>query len=353
MASTPRPSIRDQVNLDEAAAVAVDDETQAGPGILGKIVFYAVADTIRVAADELERLFTHYRIAESYLPKPIDPAQSLRSVVGSKEIAISLGGADHVVAFREETKLDGSLFIRMYRSRPRSIAERRKLVPPGGDPNTVPEWEVETVGAIGWDPETSDAIDYEVFEGHERAWPYDQILAGIEQEWDEKRQFYGRAQVSTAISQILNDTMSIRTRPTGGVWLVPTSAMEMLDRVEELIHVLDTEYRREGDGDDGRHSEFDSIILVDRNRNKLFVKTKVEAEISERLDRAIVGLLALVESGKTPSLAQLNDATTLRREAIAYRDQFAAAFGDYAAIDAKLADFDRAYAAAVKKMGGA
>jgi hypothetical protein len=353
MASTPRPSIRDQVNLDEAAAVAVDDETQAGPGILGKIVFYAVADTIRVAADELERLFTHYRIAESYLPKPIDPAQSLRSVVGSKEIAISLGGADHVVAFREETKLDGSLFIRMYRSRPRSIAERRKLVPPGGDPNTVPEWEVETVGAIGWDPETSDAIDYEVFEGHEREWPYDQILAGIEQEWDEKRQFYGRAQVSTAISQILNDTMSIRTRPTGGVWLVPTSAMEMLDRVEELIHVLDTEYRREGDGDDGRHSEFDSIILVDRNRNKLFVKTKVEAEISERLDRAIVGLLALVESGKTPSLAQLNDATTLRREAIAYRDQFAAAFGDYAAIDAKLADFDRAYAAAVKKMGGA
>ena len=122
-----RPSIRDQVNLDDAAAVAVDDESQAGPGVLGKIVFYAVADTIRVAADELERLFVHYRIAESYLPKTIDPAQSLRSVVGSKEIAISLGGADHVVAFREETKLDGSLFIRMFRSRPRSLAERRKL----------------------------------------------------------------------------------------------------------------------------------------------------------------------------------------------------------------------------------
>ena len=127
--------------------------------------------------------------------------------------------------------------------------------------------------------------------------------------------------------------------------------MELLDRVEEMIRVLDTEYRREGDGDDGRHSEFDSIILVDRTRNKLFVKTKVEAEISERLDRAIVGLLALVESGKTPSLSQLNDATTLRREAIAYRDQFAAAFGDYNAIDEKLADFDRAYAAAVKRMG--
>ena len=345
-----RLSIRDQVNLDDAAALAVDDEREAGPGVLGKIVFYAIADTIRVAADELERLFAHYRIAESYLPKPIDPAQSLRSVVGSKEIAISLGGADHVVAFREETKLDGSLFIRMFRSRPRSLTERRKLAPPGSDPARIPEWEIETVGAIGWDPETPDAIDYEVFDGFEREWPYDQILAGIEQEWDEKRQFYGRSQVSTVVAAILNDTMSIRTRPTGGVWLVPTSAMELLDRVEELIHVLDTEYRREGDGDDGRHSEFDSIILVDRTRNKLFVKTKVEAEIVERLDRAIVALLTLAEAGKAPSLAQLNDATTLRREAIAYRDQFAAAFGDYETIDAKLADFDRAYAAAVKRM---
>ena len=36
---------------------------------------------------------------------------------------------------------------------------------------------------------------------------------------------------------------------------------------------------------------------------------------------------------------------------LAYRDQFAAAFGDYETIDAKLADFDRAYAAAVKRMG--
>lgn len=326
-------SIRSQVDLDRVAAIA-DEDTAGHEGILGKIVFYAIADTIRIARDELERLFTLHQIPDGYLPEPIKPASIIGSLLKGKKVEVAIEGRRHQIAFHVEPKADGALEGLLTRTRRRSEAERK---------SGAGEWEVATVATLVWSPEDASKIYWAVLEDLKHEYDYEGILSEIETEFEERRQFYGRDKISQFVSKILNDTMSVRTRPTGGVWLVPISAVDLLERVEELVRLLDSQYRREGDLDG--ETEFDSILLVDREKNRIFVRSKVEERIIADLRDAVVALIALAKAGVRATRTDLNGPIEIRKRALRYRDEFGAVMaGDESAdLTQALADFDRAY----------
>ena len=340
------PSIRDQVDLDSVAAI-VDDDPGAdvvAAGVLGKLVFYSIADTIRVTRDELITLFDHYKIESQYLPKAIEPATIFRSLVRNRKSEATIGDRTHELRFYLEVKTDGAMEAALVRSR-RKPARERTLESPD-------EWEVVTVGAIVWDPLDPESVAAAVEEERTSEYPYGQVLEEVEDEFIERSRFYGRDAVSSFVGKILSDTMSIRTRPTGGVWLVPTEAMKLLDRTEELVRLLDAEYRRapsdpaEASAPTGG-TEFDSIVLVDRERNRLYVREKVDARVAEELSSATEGLMALVRVGIVPSLDELAKAGRARKAAMGHRDRFSVSAVSGDRIDRALDDFDKAYAAAI------
>ncbi len=345
------PSLRDKVDLDQVAAVVDDDPiAEAGEaGVLGKLVFYAIADTIRVTRDELAALFEHYAIDERYMPKPIDPSAIFRSLVRNRRAEATVGERSHELRFYLETKVDGAMEAALVRSRRRTARERTVASPE--------EWEVATVGAIVWDPIEPETVSAAVEPEREAEYPYGQVLEEVTDEFGERCRFYGRDAVSSFVGRILSDTMSIRTRPTGGVWLVPVTAMAVLDRTEELVRLLDAEYRRSpADPDEPGASggtEFDSIVLVDRERNRLYVREKVDARVTEELTAVTEGLLSLVRAGVAPSLEELARAGRSRAAALAHRERFTVAATPGDRLARALTDFDRAYAAALDVGGTA
>jgi hypothetical protein len=326
-------SIRDQVDLDRVAALA-DDEAAGTEGVLGKIVFYAIADTIRIARDELERLFAIHQIPDGYLPEPIKPASVIGSLLKGKKVEVAIEGRRHQVAFHVEPKADGALEALLTRTRRRTELERK-----GG----AGEWEVVTVATLVWSPEDASKIYWAVVDGLAHEYDYAGILSEIETEFEERRQFYGRDKISQFVGRILNNTMSVRTRPTGGVWLVPISAMELLERVEQLVRLLDSQYRREGD--DNGETEFDSILLVDREKNRIFVRSKVEERILADLREAVAGLLALSQAGVRVNPSDLAGPAEIRKRALRYRDEFGVVMAgeESEALARALDDFDLAY----------
>lgn len=342
------PSIRDQVDLEQVAGVALDDPEAAGAGVLGRMVFYGIADVIRVRPDELAELFERHRLDPRHLPKPIDPAAALKSAIKTGD-EVTIGVHTYEVGFTVRPKDDGSLLVLMTRERTRSRAERVELAGPGGDYRTIREWEKETVARLAWTPEAPETLDYRIEPAFAEEYPYEPIIGALVERWDELRQYYGGEPVSRIVREILNETMSVLTRPTGGVWLVPPSSADLLERVEALVHELDEHFRKPMKGKtDERHCEFDSIILVDRERNRMFVRTKVEAEISAQMERATIRLYELIDAGRPPSPATLSDYARIRRKALAYRDGFAAVYGDYDEINEALARFEDAYRRAAR-----
>jgi hypothetical protein len=326
-------SIRDQVDLDRVAAVA-DEATAGTEGVLGKIVFYAIADTIRIARDELERLFAIHQIPDAYLPEPIRPASIVGSLLKGKKVEAAIEGKRHQIAFHVEPKADGALEALLTRTRRRTEAERR---------SGASEWEVVTVATLVWSPEDAAKVYWAVVDSLAHEYDYAGLLTEIETEFEERRQFYGRDKISQFVGRILNDTMSVRTRPTGGVWLVPIAAMDLLERVEQLVRLLDSQYRREGD--ENGETEFDSILLVDREKNRIFVRSKVEERILADLREAVAGLLALATAGVRVTPADLNGPVEIRKRALRYRDEFGVVMaGDESeALAQALEDFDLAY----------
>lgn len=330
-------SIRNQVDLDEVAALA-DEEGAGKEGVLGKIVFYAIADTIRVTRDELIRLFTLHQIPDGYLPEPIRPASVVGSLLKGKKVEAAIEGRRHLIAFHVEPKADGALEALLTRTRRRTEAERR---------SGASEWEVVTVATLVWSPEDPTKVYWAVVDSLAQEYDYAGLLAEIETEFEERRQFYGRDKISQFVGAILNDTMSVRTRPTGGVWLVPITAMDLLERVEQLVRLLDAQYRREGElkGE----TEFDSILLVDREKNRIFVRSKVEERIIADLREAVAGLLALVQAGVRVTPADLRGPAEIRTRALRYREEFGIVMDgeESEALSGALEDFEIAYGRAM------
>jgi hypothetical protein len=345
------PSLRDQFDPDAVAALADEAELSAEAGVLGKLVFYAIGDTIRVARDELETLFGHHDLEERFLPKAINPGAVAAGLLRGLHEEIELGGRSYELDFHLETKLDGAIEAPLVRTRRRTQRERAALaIAEGtGDWQQVNEWDVETVGTAVWDPAFPDELPTEIDPLHGPEYPYEQLIETLAEEFEDRRRFYGGAAVSAMVGKILNETMSIRTRPTGGVWLVPAAAMDLLERVENLVRLLDAEYRRPpAEGKSPAPTEFDSIVLVDREKNRLYVRDKVEGQVLGELSTAVEQLLALAAANLRPRPAELASAAALRARALTYRDSFALVItGGSERIADALADFDRAYAAAL------
>lgn len=341
-----RPSLRDRVDIDNVAAIADDEIDLGSAGVLGKLVFYTIGDRIRVTRSELEALFETYEIESRYLPKAIVPASIAATVLKGVRAEAAIDGRAYELRFHVEPKIDGSIEAPLVRTRRRTRAEREAA----GGLDAVPEWDVETVAYAVWDPEYPEELPTEVDERRLGEFPYEPILEETVADFVERCRFYGGPAISQVVSRILNETMSIRTRPSGGVWLIPVAAMELLGRLEEMIRVLDAQYVREApEGKTPAETEFDSIVLVDREKNRLFVRDKVEGRVVEEITLAMERLAGIAQAGVPPKPSDLAEAAEIRKRALAYRDGFAAAVaGSGERVIRALADFDRAYASALR-----
>jgi hypothetical protein len=334
------------LNPDAVAAVVDDDPTTVGDGILGKLVWYTISDDIRVTPEELATLFDHFGIDRAYLPKEIRPDSVLLAILRSRRWEIAIGSRTHRLAFAPEVKVDGSIEAPLARERRRTLSERAELSAASGNP--APEWEKVTVATLVWDRQYPDRIAYAVHPECRTEYPYDELLAELHEEWDDRRTFYGRDAISGMVAKILDDCRAVPTARRGAVWFVHPDAMDLLDRVEQLIHLLDAEYRRPTkEGERRREAEFDSVILVDREKNRLMVRSKVERVVVAGLDAAI----AKLADDETATQAQ--DAVALRRSALAVRDYYAGLIDlDTPAIFDRIETFDRLFAERTLRRSG-
>lgn len=350
--------LREQgIDPSQVAAVVTDDENMLGTGVLGKLVWYTIGDDLRVTPDELAELFEHFELAKKYLPKEIKPQVVLLGLLRPKRLSASIGGKNFELTFKAEEKVDHSIEAPLTRERRRTPAERRALAArmPGSsedDWERIPEWDKTTVATLVWEPRYPDKVGQGIKPEFAAEYPYGQLFTEIIQEFDDRRRFYGRDAISGLVAKILDDCRAVSTTRRGAIWFVLPEYMDLLERVETLVRLLESDYRRDVEAGDRRlEAEFDSVILVDNAKNHLMVRTKVEKRIVSELTDAVEQLLTLARAGVVPKPAELAAAAELRKKALSVRDEYAGVIGpdeDYLArIDERLDDFDRAYAAAM------
>lgn len=350
--------LRDQgIDPASVAAVVPEDEGAVGAGVLGKLVWYTIGDDLRVTPDELGVLFEHFSIEKKYLPKEIKPSTVLMGLLGrGRKLPATILAKTYDLSFKAEEKIDRSIEAPLTRERRRTREERKLLARrnEGSEEawERIPEWDKTTVATLVWEPRYPDKIGYAIKPEYAPEYPYEELITELVQEFDDRRRFYGRDAISSLVSKILDDCRAISTARRGAIWYVHPDHMDLLDRVEQLVRLLESDYRRDvEEGGKRLEAEFDSIILVDQAKNRLMIRNKVEKRITDELMVAIEQLLTMARSGVQPKPSELAAAAALRKEALDVRDRYAdiiAGDPEYIAhIDARLDDFDRAYGAAL------
>lgn len=338
------------------AAVVSDDEQALGPGVLGKLVWYTIGDDLRVTPDELADLFEHFDLNKKYLPKVIKPQIVLLGLLRPRRLNATIGGKTYELTFKAEEKIDHSIEAPLTRERRRTRDERKALAQRSGgsadDWERIPEWDKTTVATLVWEPRYPDKVGQAIKPEFAAEYPYGQLFTEIIQEFEDRRRFYGRDAISSFVAKILDDCRAVSTTRRGAIWFILPEYMDLLERVENLVRLLESDYRRDVEAGDRRlEAEFDSVILVDNAKNHLMVRTKVEKRIVGELTEAIEQLLTLARAGLAPKPVELAAAAELRKKALGVRDEYAGVIGpdeEYLArIDERLDDFDRAYAAAM------
>jgi len=329
-------SKRAPIDLKNVIAVNADGELDRS-ALLGKLVFYSISNDIRIKPDDLQDLFDEYDIDKKYFPGPLNPSQAFRSACrgfGKRPVAIS----GHNVLLEFTPALDterGILFILDRTSIDRATISRVPI----------------KVGQIGWKPDMPDQAMWSVEEELVDEYEYELIFEEVEEDFHEARSYYfGSRHIGPIIRKILSDTWSVDARPKGGVYIVPRDAIDLLERVEEMVNRLEGEYKREDPAAGGSSTEFNSIQIIDGQKERLFIKGKVEAQVREQLDRAIGELQVLMRSGGSAiTQRQLMAAAEARAAALELRDHYKSIIGSqYAALDATLAGFEETMRAAVR-----
>jgi len=329
-------SARKPIDLKNVIAVNTDGELDRS-ALLGKLVFYSISNDIRISPDDLEELFAQFRIDyKKYFPGPLNPSQAFRSACrsfGKRPVAI--GGKNVLLEFSPALDTErGILFI----------LDRTSI-----DRNTISRVPIK-VGQIGWTPDDPEQVVWSVSEEVEGEYEYELIFEEVESDFQEARSYYfGSRHIGPIVRKILSDTWSVDARPKGGVYIVPRDAIDLLERVEEMVNLLEEEYKRPDPSGGGAGTEFNSIQIIDGQKERLFIKGKVESQVREQLDKAIGELQILMRSGQTLSQRQLLAAAEARAQALELRDHYKSIIGsEYASLDATLAGFEEAMRAAVR-----
>jgi hypothetical protein len=385
--------------FDGVVAVAIDDEGKMADAILGHAVSFEIADDFRVTPDELTRIFEIYGIPRTFFPKTISPGDEFRSLFSSFRRRPEFGGRDYELEFIVKEKSDGSRAARLVRTILTEDEEGPKRR--GSSVRTMRDdrWERITVGAIVWHPDFPDVIsnpeiddrygrieefttedrvedperlaagefyeptlvrtlmagarpltfDERIF--YEKELPfYEDLFSAVEDEFHDRRMFYGGKAVRKIVTDVLNSTMAISVRPAGGLWLVDKDSTDLLDRTEQMINLLASgEYRR-NEGKDDKPSNHRTFVIslplmAVEEKYRIFVRGAVETRMLDELDTAISQMVALADAKTEIRPAEVMRIMTLRQDALAFRERFAEVMaGPIETVDERLELLDSAFA---------
>lgn len=336
--------------LANAVAIAIDDEEQISDALLGKLAFFQVSNDLRITPERLAEYLEYYKIDSSYIPKPIDPNRVLHTVLAAhpktpgRERSWLIGGRRYKLEFRIEDKQDGSIEGLLVRYR-RLDAETRKRL------NL--EWETTTVATVVWAPENPDAIGVSVVPGYEKEYPYEELLARVEEDFEDQRAHYTGNTLSSIVKKILNDTISLPVRQAGGVWVIPRDAIGTLAQVEKLLDAIAAPPTDDGgkpriEVSESSRTLFYQVNLIDGAKSRLIIRGALETRVMKDLSLVIDHLRRLRQAGTPAKPSELATANQLRRNALAIRDYYAR-FVDVELVEVSrtLDDLDTLYAEAL------
>jgi hypothetical protein len=336
--------------LAGAVAIAIDDEDQISDALLGKLAFFQVSNDLRITPERLTEYLEYYKIDNSYMPKPIDPNRVLHTVLAAhpktpgRERSWLIGGRRYKLEFRIEDKQDGSIEGLLVRYRRLDPDTRKRL-------NL--EWETTTVATVVWAPENPEAIGASVVPGYEKEYPYEELLARVEEDFEDQRAHYTGNTLSSIVKKILNDTISLPVRQAGGVWVIPKDAIGTLSQVEKLIDAIAAPPADDGgkprtDAPEASKTLFYQVDLIDGAKSRLIIRGALETRVMKDLALVIDHLRRLRQAGTPAKPSELATANQLRRNALAIRDYYSRFVNvELIEVSRTLDDLDTLYAEAL------
>ena len=347
----PDPKTMSQA-LENAIAVAIDDEGELKDALLGKLCWFQLSNDLRVTPERLAEYFEFFAIPETYLPPPIEPKSVVKNLLNTHPKA---PGADKLwligehkweLKFWAEIKQDGAIEAPLVRRRRRSIEERKR---------GMSEWETVTVATAVWDPShepVEEALGFKVHEGFEAEYPYGEIFSAMDEEYVDQLRHYTNTHVTASIKKVLVSTVSIPVRQSGGVWVIPKDAIDLLDRVDKLVDALIAPSLDEDGnpipGTEDTKTKFNIVKLIDGDKERLMISGAVETKIIDDLSVAITRLNTLRKTGLPARPSELAESAAIRRKALEVAKHYQTVVtSELTNVSSMLADFDSLYAAAM------
>jgi hypothetical protein len=317
------------LDLSDKVAIAADPEQEGklADVAIGKLVFFQLSKDLLIPPDALKEAMARHGIDERYMPKAPNPPAVLKGLLEKAKYEIPVEGQRYGAQYFVKLREGGAISANLVRLR--------------DEDDTADELSMAKVATVAWAPEMGTAIASRVDPRYADEHPYHERIAELAEEFAVRSTHYSNTQVSSIVSKILNESMSIPTRPKGGVWLVPKPHIELLGRVEAFVNEIDERFT----GEEGGETEFNSVILADGRHNRLYIAGRVERQVAKDIAAAIDGLESLRASGVAITPAGLANAAAARRDAMALRDYYSSVTeGDMKDVNEVIDRFEQVWA---------